>query len=77
VLGEQFQQTLAAFVIHHSLLLYAVCVVVRRDSVVPWVAPSGKKSNEELKARQSLNDQTIDYLTFERRPNARFDQLND
>jgi hypothetical protein len=47
------------------------------DSVVPWVAPSGKKSNEELKARQSLNDQTIDYLAAAARSNARFDQLND
>jgi hypothetical protein len=51
--------------------------VMRPDDVGPMAASCGKKSNEELKGRQSLNDQTIDYLTFERRPNARFDQVDD
>jgi len=43
----------------------------------PEVALSGEKSNEELQCRQSLNDQTIDYLAAPAPPNARFDQPND
>jgi hypothetical protein len=51
--------------------------VLRRDSVLPVAALSGKKSNEELKGSQSLNDQSIDYLAAESRRNARFDQPDD
>jgi hypothetical protein len=51
--------------------------VLRRDSVLPVAALSGKKSNEELKRRQSLNDQTIDYLVVRQRANERFDQPDD
>jgi hypothetical protein len=77
MLGEQFQQTLAAFVIHHCLLLMPSVFVMRRNNVIPMVALSGKKSNEELKGRQSLNDQTIDYLVAGTARNARFDQPDD
>jgi hypothetical protein len=77
MLGEQFQQTLAAFVIHHLSPPYAVCFCVAADSVDPKVALCGKKSNEELKGRQSLNDQTIDYLAAGSARNARFDQPDD
>jgi hypothetical protein len=51
--------------------------VLRRDSVLPVAALSGKKSNEESERRQSLNDQTIDYLVVRQRANARFDQPDD
>jgi hypothetical protein len=77
MLGEQFQQTLAAFVIHHCLLLMPSVFVKRPDDVGPRAASCGKKSNEELTLSQSLNDQTIDYLAAARPPNARFDQPND
>jgi len=51
--------------------------VMRRDNVMPVAALSGKKSNEELKRRQSLNDQPTDYLGAAPRSNARFDQPGD
>jgi hypothetical protein len=51
--------------------------VMRPDNVVPMVALCGKKSNEELTVRQSLNDQTIDYLAAAAPRNARFDQPDD
>jgi hypothetical protein len=77
MLGEQFQQTLAAFVIHHCLLLMPSVFVMRRYNVGMKSALSGKKSNEELIGRQSLNDQTIDYLAARTARNARFDQPDD
>jgi hypothetical protein len=51
--------------------------VMRPDDVGPMAASCGKKSNEESTPRQSLNDQTIDYLAAAAAPNARFDQPND
>jgi hypothetical protein len=51
--------------------------VIRRNNVMPVAALCGKKSNEELKGRQSLNDQTIDYLAAGTARNARFDQPDD
>jgi hypothetical protein len=51
--------------------------VMRRYNVGMKSALSGKKSNEELIGRQSLNDQTIDYLAARTARNARFDQPDD
>jgi hypothetical protein len=34
VLGEQLQQTLAAFVVHHVVSSNAVCFVMRRGNVL-------------------------------------------
>jgi hypothetical protein len=78
VLGEQLQQTLAAFVIHH--LSPPLC---RKYFLFGWatsyrkVALSGEKSNEEMPCRQSLIDQRADYLSAADRANARFDQPYD
>jgi len=55
----------------------AVCFCDAAEQRRFEVALSGKKSNEELKGRQSLNDQTIDYLVAGSARNARFDQPDD
>jgi hypothetical protein len=51
--------------------------VMRRNNVGARAALSGKKSNEEMRGRQSLNDHPNDYLVVEPRRNARFDQPDD
>jgi hypothetical protein len=78
MLGEQLQQTLAAFVIHHlSPPLCRKYFLCGWATSLPKVALSGEKSNEEMPCRQSLNDHPADYLAGADRANARFDQPYD